>query len=86
MKKVVHAAVRMIVTRGFLCAKVAWYLDRVLPAKDETDLRSVRTGRGPIPTQPMPMHAAGDFERIRDLAVRTGNWSINVLTSEKLTT
>ena len=61
------------VTRGFLCAKVAKYLDRVYSpdrvlypmrrvtpkgsgTKSETDLRSVRTGQRPVPTQ--------DFERI----------------------
>jgi len=69
------------VTRGFLCAKVAKYLDRVyspdrvlfpmrrvrpkgLAANGETELRSPRTGLRPVPTQPSPMHAAGDFERI----------------------
>src|ERR1700690_3034724 len=68
------------VTRGFLCAKVAKYLDRVYSpdrvlfpmrrvrpkgaGKDETDLRSVRTGRRPVPTQPLPMPAAGEFKRI----------------------
>src|SRR6202166_2657439 len=72
------------VTRGFLCAKVAKYLDRVYSPdrvmfpmrrvrpkgsisstnKGETDLRSVRTGPRPVPTQSLPMHTARDFERI----------------------
>ena len=69
------------VTRGFLCAKVAKYLDRVYSpdrvlypmrrvrpkgpaAKSTTDLRSVRTGQSPVATQPVPIHNAGDFERI----------------------
>lgn len=71
------------VTRGFLCAKVAKYLDRVYSpdrvlypmrrvrpkgstqsSNRTTDLRSVRTGQGPVPTQPVPMPAAGAFERI----------------------
>src|SRR3989441_5105844 len=61
------------VTRGFLCAKVAKYLDRVyspdrvlypmrrVAPKGPADLRSAWTGQSPVPTQTLLAQA---FERI----------------------
>ena len=62
------------VTRGFLCAKVAKYLDRVYsPDRVLYPMRRVRakgpaskgrTDLRPVPTQPVAVHSAGDFERV----------------------
>jgi anaerobic selenocysteine-containing dehydrogenase len=62
------------VTRGFLCAKVAKYLDRVYsPDRVLYPMRRVRpkgsaskgqTDLRSVPTQSLPTQAAGDFERI----------------------
>jgi anaerobic selenocysteine-containing dehydrogenase len=62
------------VTRGFLCAKVAKYLDRVYsPDRVLYPMRRLRpkgpaangkTGLSPVPTQAMPTNAPGNFELI----------------------